>query len=320
MDAKCAWCGEKIQPGDICPACGADYEKAAAIKAGKKATTSETETSAKRKRRKNTKTQEKSADWEHVKDPTFEFRLCLIVLPAFLLFWLLVYATGFGKGFQAIVFGMPIHELGHALAGWFCGYTSVPTVWKTLTPESRGFIAPLVVFGGLGYWGYLSFTKKQLGFVVLCVLLFILQLIGTLGLEKKLSRMVVVFSGEGLGMVIAVGLMATFFFGKSTQLYKGWLRWGFVCIGDAAFIDIFVPWIQALSDTTFVRLGEQEGTHSDAYKMLYYHGWKMDELINTYVRLGTICSIVIGLFYWRGCLFAQKQIRLADASTLEQSE
>ena len=147
--------------------------------------TSEAETSAKRKRRKNTKTQEKSADWEHVKDPVFEFRLCLIVLPAFLLFWLLVYATGFGKGFQAIVFGMPHHELDHALAGWFCGYTSIPKVWKTLTPESRGFIAPLVVFGGLVYGGYLSFTKKQPGLVVLCVLLFILQLTGTLGLEKK---------------------------------------------------------------------------------------------------------------------------------------
>jgi len=51
-----------------------------------------------------------------------------------------------------------------------------------------------------------------------------------------------------------------------------------------------------------------------------YHGWKMDELINTYVRLGTICSIVIGLFYWRGCLFARKQIQLAGASTPEQSE
>lgn len=81
-----------------------------------------------------------------------------------------------------------------------------------------------------------------------------------------------------------------------------------------------MPWIQALSETTFVRLGEQEGTHSDAYKMLYYHAWEMDELINTYVRLGMICSIVIGLFYWRGCLFAQKQVRLADAGTLEQSE
>jgi hypothetical protein len=320
MRAKCAWCGKKRQAGDICPACGANYEKAAAIKAGGKATTPELDRPAKARRGKIKTAAEKAVEWEHVKDPRFEYQLCLGVVPGFLLFWLLVNLTGIGKTFQAIVFGMPIHELGHAFAGWFCGYSSVPTVWKTLTPTSRGFIAPVVVFAALSYWGYLSFTRKKLGFLLLCTFLIILQFIGTFVLEVKTSQMFITFSGEGLGMVLAVALMSTFFFGKGTQLYKGWLRWGFVCIGAAAFNDIFVRWVQSLSDTSLVPLGEQEGTHSDGYKMLYYHGWEMGELINANVQLGIFCLIVLGLFYWRGCRFAQRQIALADSDSSNASD
>lgn len=113
-------------------------------------------------------------------------------------------------------------------------------------------------------------------------------------------------------MVLSVVLMATFFFGKGTQLYRGWLRWGFVCIGAAAFIDMFLPWIQSISDTSFVAIGERNGIHSDPYKILNYHGWTMDEIISTYVNLGIACSIfTIGMYTW-GCRFARRQIDLPD--------
>jgi hypothetical protein len=111
----------------------------------------------------------RSEERSNVKDPKYEYRLCFLVTPCFLFLWLLVYATGAGKSFQAIVFGMPIHELGHAVADWFAGYNAVPTVWKTLTPESRGFIATLVVFTSIAYWGYLSVKDNKLGFLLVAM-------------------------------------------------------------------------------------------------------------------------------------------------------
>ncbi len=237
--------------------------------------------------------------WQFVKDPALEMKLCIGVIPGFLLFWLIVYVTGVGTGFQRIVFAMPIHELGHATAGWFCGYSAIPTVWKTLVPESRGFIAPVLLLAAIGYGGFYAFQHKHLGWMLACASLVLLQLIGTFGLESKTSKMFITFSGDGLGMVLAIILMSTFYFGKSTQLYKGWLRWGFVCIGAATFIDIFPSWVQALSDVTHVAMGEQEGTHSDPYQLRYYHGWKMDDMIGTYVNIGvSLCLVQAGVYAW----------------------
>ena len=64
---------------------------------------------------------------------------------------------------------------------------------------------------------------------------------------------------DGVGMVLASALMATFFFGKRTQLYQGWLRWGFLAIGAAAFTDMFATWWKAQSDTAAIPFGEIEG-------------------------------------------------------------
>lgn len=298
MSNLCAWCEAPKQSGPVCPKCGADYAKAESIKAHGKVIGPDT--SSKKTKKINQSTGLSADDPALlVKDPEFEFRLCLVVIPAFLLFWFLVYATGMGKSFQAIVFAMPVHELGHAVAAWFCGYSAVPTVWKTLVPESRGFIAPVLLLGAIGYMAFQSHQQKKLGFLVMCCFLVFLQLIGTFGVEEKTSNMLITFSGDGLGMVIGIILMCTFYFGKTTQLYKGWLRWGFVCIGAAAFIDIFVQWIQALSDVTFVAMGEQEGTHSDPYKLRYYHGIKMDKMIDAYVSLGIFCMFFLaGIYTW----------------------
>jgi hypothetical protein len=298
MSNLCAWCNSPKQSGPVCPKCGADYAKAESIKAHGKAIAG-ADSKSKKTSSPDSPGSREDDDLQLVKDPDLEYRLCMVVIPAFLALWFVVYATGIGKSFQAIVFAMPVHELGHAVSAWFCGYSAVPTVWKTLVPESRGFIAPVLLLGAIGYMAFQSYRHKKLGFLVLCVLLLFLQLIGTFGVEEKTSAMLITFSGDGLGMVLASVLMCTFFFGKSTQLYRGWLRWGFVCIGAAAFVDMFCQWVQALSDVTFVAMGEQEGTHSDPYKLRYYHGIKLDRMIQSYVNLGVFCLFVLaGMYAW----------------------
>src|SRR5262249_42506916 len=62
-----------------------------------------------------------------VEDPVLEFKFCVAALPSMLLLALLFHFLT--PGLQRIVLGMPIHELGHAVAAWFTGFWAIPTLW-----------------------------------------------------------------------------------------------------------------------------------------------------------------------------------------------
>ena len=77
----------------------------------------------------------------------------------------------------------------------------MPTPWRTLIAEERGWFAPLVLVLSGGA-------------------LLIVQAIGTFGIKERTAQMLFAFGGDGIGMVLATALMGTFFFGKHTQLYR----------------------------------------------------------------------------------------------------
>ena len=120
-------------------------------------------------------------------------------------------------------------------------------------------IAPLVLTGAIAYLMFRAWQAEKLYLVVLGAVLLVLQAIGTLYLRESTAEAFYTFGGDGIGMVLATALMATFFFGKRTQLYKGWLRWGFVCIGAAAFSSMFATWWVARGDFNSIPFGEIEG-------------------------------------------------------------
>ena len=92
------------------------------------------------------------------------------------------HASGLGASLQRIFLTMPVHELGHAVTAWFCGYTAIPTLWKTLVPETRGIIAPLALAGALGYMMYRAHQTNRQSFVYASGALLLLQAIATPGI------------------------------------------------------------------------------------------------------------------------------------------
>ena len=54
--------------------------------------------------------------------------------------------------------------------------------------------------------------------------------------------MFITLGGDALGLVLSALLMSLFYVGKDTRIYKGALRYGFLGIGAAAFMDMFLPW------------------------------------------------------------------------------
>lgn len=246
-----------------------------------------------------------------VGDPALEWKLCAAAIPVALALALMFHVLT--PGLQRIVFGMPIHELGHAVTAWFCGHAALPTLWKTLVAEERGWFAPVVLAGAIGYMMVRAYLAEKHYFVVLGAGLLAVQGTGTFYIKPTTAHILFTFGGDGMGMLIATALMATFFFGKRTQLYKGWLRWGFLLIGAAAFADMFATWWVAQSDRSAIPFGEIEGVGlSDSLKLVEEWGWTTDQLVRRYVAVGVSCLVALAAVYAWGVRQAWRKAQAAD--------
>ena len=121
--------------------------------------------------------------------------------------------------------------------------------------------------------------------------------------------MLFTWGGDGMGMVLAAMLMATFFFGKRTELYKGWLRWGFLVIGAAAFSDMFATWWSARTNRDAIPFGEIEGVGlSDPMKLLEDHGWEITDIVRRYVNTGLASLAGLAAVYAWGVARARRKM------------
>jgi hypothetical protein len=242
-----------------------------------------------------------------VEDAGLEWKFCLAAIPAALALGVLFHLVL--PGLQRIFFAMPVHELGHASAAWLCGHWAVPFLWKTAWGEERGLVTPLLLLAGFGYVVFQGWSKEKPELLALGGAGVLAQAIGTLYLKPSSAIAMIVFGGDAMGMVIATGLMASFFFGKDTQLYKGSLRWGFVIIGAAAFVDLSATWFAALGDFARVPFGEQEGgLLSDATRLVDEHGWDTRAMIRRHVAVAVGCLAALALAYAWGVWQAKRQL------------
>ena len=301
MPLTCPWCSALRDSGSICPHCGADYAKAAAIKAHGRAAPIQTDSAQSSAARTSEALLqvliEEPGDVQTVDDAQLELKFCIGAIPLALLCAMLFQASGLGAMLQRVFLTMPVHELGHAVSAWFCGFTAIPTLWKTLIPDTRGFIAPVILAGAIGYWMYRSWQARNQLSLYACAALLLTQVVGTFIIKLDTAHMLFTFGGDGMGMVLATLLMASFFFGKETQLYKGSLRWGFLVIGAAAFVDIYATWWRSREDESTIPYGTTGGMATDAMKLVDDYGWTLQTLVSRYVTLGLVCLLALALVY-----------------------
>lgn len=308
---NCAWCESPKTAGPLCSNCGADYAKAEAIKLHGKVQI-DVENLGSEKQSIPGFTIETSRKILGVEDPVLEKKLCIITIPAMLIASFLVQLSDLFASLQRIVFGMPVHELGHATVAWFCGFNAIPTVWKTMIPNDKGVVASILVFAGIVTLANYGRRKMQSGWIILAGMLLALQGYGTFILSERDAQMLFIFGGDGAGMVLATVLMITFYFGKQAQFYKGGLRWGFVFIGSAAFTDMFMTWVRSLSDRANVPYGLTGGEPTDAFKLIHNFGWSWEQLISRHVNLGIVCLLVLFVFYLWGIKQANQMIKMKE--------
>ncbi len=211
---------------------------------------------------------------------------------AFLVAWLF-HQWPMGHMLQRTFLSMIVHEVGHAVTGWWCGFAAIPGLWKTLVPETRGaiWIAVTATCAGITYLGW---RNERWWLLATGLGLGALELLAH-NLDTETAHQWVTFGGDGGAMVLGSCLMATFFIPK---LAEHGLRWGLLSIGAAAFVDTFATWWTARSNTDVIPFGEIEGVGlSDPSKLQDVFGWSTDVIVHRYVTLGACCLIALAIVY-----------------------
>ncbi len=227
-------------------------------------------------------------------DWTLEWKLRAAAVPAAFALALAFHASPTGHFFQRTFLTMVPHELGHAIAAWWCGFAAVPTLWKTLIPESRGWLAPLVIEAAELALVVRGWTARRDRLVVLGVVLAALQFLGTMASARD-AYAAITFAGDAGAMVLGALLVLAFFAPVGSRLRAGGLRWGLLAIGAAAFVDTFATWWSARHDLGAIPFGELEGIGlSDPSKLQDVYGWPTDVIVARYVEVGAVCIAVVG--------------------------
>ena len=304
----CPWCNAPREGGPACARCGANYAKADMIRKQGRATEAVALAASPQIQIEEVPAEKDAEVLTGLFDPALEFKFCVGAIPIALACGVAFHL--FMPFLQRSFLGMPVHETGHAVAAWFTGHWAVPTpLWFTINSPERSLGPAVVLLGAIGAVMYYAWRIENRALLALGGVLALLQAIGTLFIKAKTADALIVFGGDGIGMVLATALMSSFFFGKGTQLYQGSLRWGFLVIGAGAFTDMFSVWWAARSDFGKVPFGEQERAGpSDANKLVDDFNWSTDEMIHRYVVLGICCLAALALVYAWGVWQARRKI------------
>jgi hypothetical protein len=236
-------------------------------------------------------------------DVARELRLRRVALPAALaLAWLVV--GRHGAGLSRVFLTMWVHELGHAVTGWLCGFMSIPGPWRTPRSEMRVPIVSVLLAAGLVAWAIAGVRARRTPWVVGAGALLLAQAVLTLGVRSYTAKALIAFGGDAGLFVLGSALMLTFYAAPpGGAFHRTQLRWGFLVIGAFAFMDGLHTWRAARRDPDTIPYGEIEGVGpSDPTNLVQEYFWTERDMIDRYLRLALVCTLVLALVYAWGAL------------------
>jgi hypothetical protein len=223
-------------------------------------------------------------------EEALEWKLRAVAVPAAVALGFAFHASPTGHWLQRTFLSMIVHELGHAVTAWWCGFAALPTVWKTLIPETRSTVIPLAILALEGWLVARAWIARHTGWLIVGLGLAVLQLIGTLGSSPRRAHEAITFGGDAGAMILGTLLMLTMFAGPESALRRNQLRWGFLVIGAAALVDTFATWAAARANPDLIPFGEIEGVGlSDPSKLDEVYGWTAHQIVHRHLTVGIAC-------------------------------
>ena len=201
---------------------------------------------------------------------------------------------------------MWLHESGHAITAWFCGYAALPTAWITMIPEERGRWISIVLGTAVAVGGYFAFRMQRWFWVAVSVVVLAFFIIGNLQSESH-AQLLFTFWGEGGAYVLATILMLTFYARPDAPITRSHVRWGFLILGAMAFWSVYSRWAGGFENIAqFLEDTDERGLPSDMRVLNLVYGWSTYLLINRYRTLGHACLLVLAGAYAAGLVQARR--------------
>ncbi|HEY4178045.1 MAG TPA: hypothetical protein VGM90_14460 [Kofleriaceae bacterium] len=231
--------------------------------------------------------------------PDLEWKLRAIAIPAALVVAFLFNISPVGHLLQRTFLSMIPHELGHAITAWFCGFAALPTLWKTMIPESRGFVMPAVIVAASAFVAWRGWTTDRMWLVAIGLAMGVALFVGCT-CEMDTAMTAFTFGGDAGAMIIGTALMLAFFAPEGSKVRLGMLRWGFLVIGAAAYVDVGMVWWRARTDESAIPFGVIEGVGlSDPAKLLET-GWEPSVITHRYMLVAGACmAVLVAVWAWQ---------------------
>ena len=227
-----------------------------------------------------------------------------------LLAWWANSNVGLSAFFSRTFFGMWIHEFGHAITSWWCGYFAFPGPWRTITGDERHPAVILAVVAVTAAALFYGVRARRLAFIVAGAVAAVACVAGTLIASSKTASMAITFGGDAANLILGPVLVLTMQLPREHPLKQRWLHWGFLVIGAFAFADVAQTWLRARNDFAEIPFGLIDGVgFSDASKLVEDHRWTETQLVNRYCTLALLGGVVLVVGQVLGVRAARRRLR-----------
>jgi len=192
---------------------------------------------------------------------------------------------------------MWIHEGGHAMTAWLCGFSAMPGPWWTSVDPDRSRSITALFVGLIGFGGFRAWQKTRWFWIGTAAAVLIVLLIGTFGIYSDQAQQLIIFGGDAGCFVLGTVLMLTFYARRDNPINRNALRWGFLVIGALSFMDVWAVWSGGIQNIPF---GENENGMSDPSVLTENFSWNVHVLLARYYKLGVFCFMSLAVVYAAG--------------------
>ncbi|MGC4081042.1 MAG: hypothetical protein QM736_02760 [Vicinamibacterales bacterium] len=190
------------------------------------------------------------------------------------------------------VLAMWLHESGHAMAAWMCGYLAWPGPWFTPVGTEPSRLLTITLLGVLAHAAWRAHQAERRFWLAASIAGMLLVGVCTFGLRPGQAQQLIVFAGDGGSFVLGTTLMLTMFARPDHAVRREHLRWVFVAIGALAFMDAWTTWTGPIEGVPF---GESDHGLSDPSVLVEEFGWGMLQLTQRYRKVAYACLATLAL-------------------------